>query len=230
MKASAIVVAAGLGARLGLATPKAFVTIHNASLLSRALRTLAAVDALGEVVLAVPAGAQRRARAEVDAAELGIPVKITVGGAERQESVRVALMLTSAEAELVVVHDAARPFATPAMFSGCLAAAGQTGAAVIAVPVADTLKQVDKGTIVSTFPRGLWQAQTPQAFHRELLILAHEHAVAEHVSGTDDAYLCERLGIQVQVVQGSPFNLKITTRDDLEIGEAIAAWLEKSAS
>jgi 2-C-methyl-D-erythritol 4-phosphate cytidylyltransferase len=185
MKASAIVVAAGSGKRLGLSTPKAFVTIDNVSLLVRVLRTIAAVGELGEVVLAVPVGTQQRARAEVEAARVEIPVKITVGGTERQESAWLALMLTSAEAELIVVHDAARPFATPPMFSACVAAAAQTGAAIAAIPATDSLKQVSNGTIVTTVPRdGLWQAQTPQAFRRELLILAHERAIGEHITVT----------------------------------------------
>jgi len=109
------------------------------------------------------------------------------------------------------------------MFSACLAIAAQTGGAITAIPVADTLKQVDNSMIVSTVPRaGLWQAQTPQAFRRDLLVLAHERALAAHVAVTDDADLCERLGIAVQVVQGSALNLKITNPDDLEIAEAIA--------
>ena len=226
MKVSAIIVAAGSGKRLGLATPKAFVTIDRTSLLLRALQAVGALEILDEVVVGVPVGARKSARAEVDAAQLQIPVKITEGGAERQDSVRLALMLTSAEADLIVVHDAARPFATPAMFSSCIAAAVQSGAAVVAVPVADTLKQVENGTIVSTVPRdGLWQAQTPQAFRRDLLVWAHEWAIRERITVTDDAYLFERLGLTVQVVQGSAINLKITTPDDLRIGEALARFV-----
>jgi 2-C-methyl-D-erythritol 4-phosphate cytidylyltransferase len=225
MKASAIIAAAGSGARLGLATPKAFVTIDRVSLLSHVLRTIAALDALDEVILAVPAGTQKLARAEVAAAGLQIPVKITEGGAKRQDSVRLALTLTSAEAELIVVHDAARPFATPEMFSACIAAAVQSGGAVVAIPVADTLKRVRDGTIVATVPRdGLWQAQTPQAFRRELLIMAHERALTERINVTDDAHLCECLGIAVELVQGSAINLKITIPDDLRLGEAIARF------
>jgi len=225
MKVSAIIVAAGSGTRLGLATPKAFVSIERASLLLRVLQTIGTLQALGEVVVAVPAGAQKFARTEAAVAGLQIPVKITEGGAERQDSVRLALMLTSAEADLVVVHDAARPFATPAMFSTCTAAAAQTGGAVVAIPVADTLKRVERGTIVATVPRdGLWQAQTPQAFRRDLLMQAHERAMRERITATDDADLFERLGIAVQVVQGSALNLKITMPDDLRVGEALARF------
>jgi 2-C-methyl-D-erythritol 4-phosphate cytidylyltransferase len=226
MKASAIIVAAGSGARLGLATPKAFVNIGRMSLLFRVFQTIGAVEAFGEVVAMVPAGTQKSARAEADAAGLRIPVKIAEGGAERQDSVRLALMLTSAEADLIVVHDAARPFATPEMFSACIAVASQTGAAVVAIPVADTLKQVENGIVVATVPReGLWQAQTPQAFRRELLVRAHESATRERLIVTDDASLFEYLGLSVQVVQGSPLNLKITTPADLMMGEAIARFV-----
>ena len=105
------------------------------------------------------------------------------------------------------------------------AAAAQTGGAVVAIPVADTLKRVERGTIVATVPRdGLWQAQTPQAFRRDLLVQAHERAMRDRITATDDADLFERLGIAVQVVQGSALNLKITTPDDLRIGEALARF------
>ena len=230
MKTSALVVAAGSGTRLGREEPKAFVPINDTSLLLRVLRTIRMVDGLDEIVMAVPAGAQQRARAEIEAAEIQIPVKITEGGAERQDSVRLALMLTSAEADLVLVHDAARPFATREMFSECMAAALESGGAIVAIPVADTLKQVNRNVIVSTMPRdGLWQAQTPQAFQRQLLVRAHQRAISEGIRVTDDADLCERIGITLRVVRGSPFNFKITTADDLKIAEAVAAWQGQSA-
>jgi 2-C-methyl-D-erythritol 4-phosphate cytidylyltransferase len=225
MKVSAIIVAAGSGTRLGLGTPKAFVTINGVSLLSYVLRTIRSIDALDEVVLAVPAGTHELARAEVIAAGLPVPVKIGQGGSERQDSVRLALGLTSAESELIVIHDAARPFATAEMFSSCIAAAAQSVGSIVAIPVADTLKQVENGTVISTAPRdGLWQAQTPQAFRRKLLIRAHQQAIRERITVTDDAHLCEYLGVKLQVIQGSVSNLKITTPDDLRLGEAIARF------
>jgi 2-C-methyl-D-erythritol 4-phosphate cytidylyltransferase len=224
-RVSAIIVAAGSGIRLGLSTPKAFVRIADKSLLQHVLQTISAVETIDEVVIAVPAHAQKLARAEVNAVELQVPVKIVEGGATRQDSVRRALMFTSAESGLVVIHDAARPFATPALFSACIDAAAQTGAAIAATPVSDTLKRADEGIIVGTVPReGLWQAQTPQAFRRELLRSAHERALREQFAATDDAHLCERLGIAISVVQGSALNLKVTTPDDLAIGEAMVRF------
>lgn len=224
MKASVVIVAAGSGNRLGLATPKAFVRVAGMTLLARALRTLRSVDAIGEAVVAVPSGMERAARGEVNAAGLEIPVKITPGGGERQDSVGIALAFTSAEADIAIVHDAARPFATAAMFSECIEAAARIGGAIAAIPVADTLKRVEGGrSIQSTLTRsGLWQAQTPQAFHRALLVEAHARASRDGTVATDDSDLVERLGARVEVVEGSPLNFKITTPDDLAIAEAIA--------
>jgi 2-C-methyl-D-erythritol 4-phosphate cytidylyltransferase len=275
MKASAIIVAAGSGTRLGFDLPKAFVALYGHSMLSYSLRAIAAVPAIEEAVITVPSGMESQARAEVRAAGLEIPVKLTPGGAERQDSVRIALALTSAEAELIVVHDAARPFATPAMFEAALATAAQVGGAIAAIPLADTLKRVaDNGgaathggglgdprkdgdyrnpndtrnsddhesvrsdhhrkddrsgdrehrVILATVARtSLWQAQTPQAFRRDLLIRAHERAVRDRVIATDDADLVEQLGATVAVIDGSAFNFKITTAEDLRLAELAAA-------
>jgi 2-C-methyl-D-erythritol 4-phosphate cytidylyltransferase len=241
MKASAIIVAAGSGTRLGFDVPKAFVELHGRSLLWYSLRTIAAVAAIEEAVITVPPAMEAQARAQVRQAReagLEIPVKITEGGAARQDSVRIALGLTSAEAELVIVHDAARPFATPAMFAAALEAAERVGGAIVATPVADTLKRVGQSVgqgvdqdraIVATVARAnLWQAQTPQAFRRELLVRAHECAVLERPDrddqtvATDDAALIERLGATVAVVDGSSLNFKITTAEDLRLAELLA--------
>jgi 2-C-methyl-D-erythritol 4-phosphate cytidylyltransferase len=228
MKVSAIIVAAGSGTRLGLSTAKAFVRLGDSSLLARSLHVLRAVGgAIDEVVIAVPSGMEQAARAETRAAGLEIPVKITAGGVERQDSVRIALALTGAEAEIVLVHDAARPFAMPAMFSACIETAARVGGAIAAVPLADTLKRVDGQSIKSTLTRaGLWQAQTPQAFRRAILLKAHDQALRDQVTATDDADLVERLGANVEVIEGSPLNLKITTPDDLIMAEAIAARIQ----
>ena len=228
MKVSAIIVAAGSGTRLGHDSPKAFVRIGSATLLFRTLRTVRAVTSIEEAVITAPGGMEKAARNEVNVAGLEIPVKITPGGVERQDSVRIALALTSAEADVVLVHDAARPFATPAMFSACIDKAAREGGAIVAIPLADTLKRVRGQSIDSTLARaGLWQAQTPQAFQRAFLIDAHNRAVRDKITATDDADLVERLGATVEVVEGSALNLKITTPDDLLIAEAIAARIDR---
>ncbi|MGH7925724.1 MAG: 2-C-methyl-D-erythritol 4-phosphate cytidylyltransferase [Candidatus Binatus sp.] len=226
MRASAIIVAAGGGVRLGSDLPKAFVKISGRTMLSYSLGVVAQVSSIGEVVIAVPEGFESAARAEAAAAGLGVPVKITPGGIERQDSVRIALELTSAESELAIVHDAARPLATPAIFEACLTAAARAGGAIAAIAVADTLKRVageDKAIAATVARAGLWQAQTPQAFRRELLVAAHRRALSEGIVATDDADLVERRGVRVEVVEGSTANIKITTPSDLAIVEAIIA-------
>ena len=224
MKASAIIVAAGSGVRLGSNVPKAFVKIARRMMLSYSLATIRQINSIEELVIAVPEGFENAARAEVAAAGLGIPVKIAVGGIERQDSVRIALELTSAESDLVIVHDAARPLATAAIFDACLSAASRAGAAIAAIPVSDTLKRVADSAITATIARaGLWQAQTPQAFRRAALVAAHQRAVEEKIAATDDADLVERTGVRVEVVEASTSNIKITTPSDLAIVEAILA-------
>lgn len=224
MKVSAIIVAAGSGVRLGSGGPKAFVQIGSRTMLWYSLDAIRQIGSIGEVVIAVPSGFEDAARAEAAAAGLEVPVKITPGGVERQDSVRIALGLTSSEAELVIVHDAARPLATPPIFEACLAAAARAGGAIAAIPVADTLKRVANNTITATVARaGLWQAQTPQAFRRDLLVAAHRRAVDERIVATDDADLVERTGVRVEVVEGSTSNIKITTPSDLAIAEVLIA-------
>jgi 2-C-methyl-D-erythritol 4-phosphate cytidylyltransferase len=233
MRASAIIVAAGSGTRLGFDLPKAFVELGGRPLLSYSLRTIAVVSWIEEVVIAVPDRMQARTRALIKEIGLEIPVKITPGGAERQDSVRLALDLTSSEAEMVVVHDAARPFAMPAMFEAALVAAERCGGAIAAIPVADTLKRVGESrddsaanarTIVETVARAhLWQAQTPQAYRRKLLVQAHQRAVTARIVSTDDSNLVEDIGVQVEIVDGSALNFKITTSEDLYLAELAAA-------
>ncbi len=226
MRASAIIVAAGSGTRLKLETAKAFVPLGGRPLLHYSLRAIAAVAAIGEAVVTVPLGMEVQARAEVARAGLEIPVKLIAGGAERQDSVRIALGLSSAESEIVVVHDAARPFAAPALFAACLDAAQRADGAIAAIALADTLKRTDGRTITATIARaGLWQAQTPQAFRRKMLVEAHDRALRERWAATDDAELIERCGGRVEVVASSATNLKITTPADLEIAEALVMRL-----
>ncbi len=226
MKVSAIIVAAGSGVRLGSGVPKAFVKIGGRTMLSYSLDAIRQVSSICELVITVPEGFENAARAEVTAAGVDVPVKITPGGLERQDSVRIALGLTSSESELVIIHDAARPLATPAIFGACIAAGARAGGAIAAIPVADTLKRVAQGdsAIAATVARAeLWQAQTPQAFRREVLVAAHQRAVSEGIVATDDAHLVERTGVRVEVVEASTANIKITTPSDLAIVEAIVA-------
>ena len=155
--------------------------------------------------------------------DLADRVRLLAGGAERQDSVRNALILVRSDQEIVLVHDGVRPCLPPALIERAAAAAMADGAAVLGVPVKDTIKETTaEGWVVRTVPReGLWAAQTPQAFRREILLAAHERAAAEGFRGTDDAALVERLGIPVRMVRGGEQNIKVTTPADLVYAEAV---------
>lgn len=152
-------------------------------------------------------------------------VDIVAGGAERGDSVRNALAAVPAEADIVLVHDAARPLVSGAVIERCVAAAADGRSAIAALPVIDTIKEVDEGGRITGTPdrRALWAAQTPQAFPAEVLREAHARAAADGMAATDDAALVARYGGKVVVVEGAPENLKVTTPTDLVIAEALLA-------
>ena len=144
-------------------------------------------------------------------------IEVVEGGAERSDSVRNALERVRPDVDFVAVHDAARPCIANEWIDSVFAAAAETGAAILAIPVAGTLKRVAAdNAIAETIPRDqLWEAQTPQVFRRDVLVAAYANETAE--PATDDAELVQRLGTPVKVVAGSPINLKITTREDLRL-------------
>jgi 2-C-methyl-D-erythritol 4-phosphate cytidylyltransferase len=144
--------------------------------------------------------------------------RIVLGGERRQDSVRAGLDVLD-DVDYVLVHDGARPLVNEAMIEASLQGALETGAAICAVPVNDTIKRGSDGLIVETVDRSaLYQAQTPQAFRRDLLLRAHEQDSSD---ATDDAALVERLGLPVRLVAGSARNIKVTTPDDLHVAEAL---------
>ena len=197
-----IVVAGGSGSRFGAA--KQFARLGGATVLERSLATTA--RACAGVVVALPAESGWQPTA---------PVVAVAGGATRAESVRAALAAVPADAEIIVVHDAARPLASPLLFAAVIAAVrAGADAAVPALAVSDTVKRVDGERVIETVSRdGLVVVQTPQAFRAEALRGAH----APGVDGSDDAMLVEQSGGVVRIVSGEARNLKITVPDDLEI-------------
>jgi 2-C-methyl-D-erythritol 4-phosphate cytidylyltransferase len=217
MNVSAILVAAGAGTRMGGSTPKAFLPVAGIPLLAHALQTIGALPTVRSLILVVPGN--RRVDAMSIVAErrhLHAAVEIVAGGAERQDSVVAGLAYID-DAELVVVHDAARPFATPELFTRCIEAAAEFGAAIAALPASDTVKRVGADDIVQeTIERSaIWLAQTPQVFRVDLLRRAFEAAARESFIGTDEAAVVERLGFRVRVVPGEAANRKLTTPEDI---------------
>ena len=224
MRIAALIPAAGRGKRMAEETPKAFLPLGGAPLLAHTLRQFEASSIVGEVVVLAPPGDGIRLAEEM-AARHGIRKvsRVVAGGAERQDSVYRGLKALENRTDLVLIHDGARPFATPELIERVAAETRLAKAAVAAVPVRDTIKEIGAdGMVLRTLNRGpLWETQTPQGFHYPLILEAYEKAFRDGFYGTDDAALVERLGVKVKVVLGSRFNLKITTPEDLVLGKAL---------
>ena len=225
-RVAAIIPAAGLGTRMGAAVPKQFLEHAGEPLLVHTVRAFLVFDDIDFVVVAVPSD-HRQVVEEMLRGHLAyLPMDrlmFTSGGATRQDSVFAGLNVLPSEIDLVVVHDGARPLVSRDIIERCLRGAIQSGAAIAAIPVKDTLKQVSAAaTIVSTIDRaGLWQAQTPQAARRDLLTKAYALARKDGFIGTDEASLLEHAGIPSTVVLGSEANFKITRPGDLELAAGL---------
>ena len=220
----AVVPAAGLGTRMGGNTPKQYLTIGNLPLLVYSLQIFQELEEIGEVILSVPAADREYCwRKIVQPFGLEKVTKVVAGGARRQDSVRNGLAAISDRPDGVLVHDGVRPFIDQVMVRKVIDCAGKTGAAVVAMPIHDTVKRVDpSGIIQETLKREeLWQIQTPQVFRYDWLVEAHQQAQDHQWDVTDDAALIERMGYPVSVVEGSCFNIKVTKPDDLVFGKAI---------
>jgi 2-C-methyl-D-erythritol 4-phosphate cytidylyltransferase len=223
--AVALIVAAGSGERLGMDSPKALVELAGRTLLQWSVDALRDVPAIEQIVVALPAGA------DMPAGTSGVR-----GGAVRSESVRLALAAAGgggrsdeeSEEELVLVHDAARPLVTPGLAQATIAAleADETlDGTIAAAPMTDTVKRVgDDGVVRETLDRGeLWAVQTPQVFRRGALERALDVPGEVLAQATDDAWLIERAGGRVGVVESSSENLKVTTPHDLVVAEMLLA-------
>ena len=221
---AAVIVAAGEGRRLGAAEPKALVPLAGRPLLLHCLERLAGVPGLVEQVVVAPPGWKGRFEERFAAAFHRWKVsRVVEGGARRQDSAAAGFAALSPRVEVVLVHDAARPLVMTADAARVAEAAAREGAALLAVPLADTLKREGPaGRVGETVDRrGLWRAQTPQGFRREVYAAALERAMKEGGEATDDASLVERAGGVVALVEGDPSNLKITTAADLRAAEAL---------
>lgn len=219
-----IIPAAGRSSRFGGAQKKPFVSLAGRPVWLHTAEAFWNRPDVSKVYVVVSAEDRDDFRTRFGAHMAFANAEVVTGGAERFESVANALARVPADVPLVAVHDAVRPLVTPALIDAVVGAAEAHGAAMLAVPVADTLKQVDPATnrITGTVPRaGVWQAQTPQVFRRDWLTDAYAKRSALTAPITDDAQLIEAIGHSVVVVPGSPQNFKITTKDDLELAEAV---------
>jgi 2-C-methyl-D-erythritol 4-phosphate cytidylyltransferase len=217
--AAAVVVAAGRSLRFG-APDKVFAPLAGRPVVAYALDAIERARLIRDVILV--AGEQTHATAgELIAGGSWPKVRaIVIGGVRRQDSVAAGMAAVPEDIDVVVIHDSARPLAPSSLFDRCVERASEVGAAIAAVPLADTLKRVEGERITATVPRDqLWAAQTPQAFWRSLLLEALARLGDADV--TDDAAMVERLGHPVTIVPGTTSNLKITLPDDLAVAEAL---------
>jgi len=212
-----IIAAGGAGKRMGGKTPKQFLKVGNLPIIARTVKAFDAIGAVRQVIVVVPAGYAAQTSRLLLRARCRKPLAVIEGGKERQDSVRAGLDHLSGDPDIVLIHDAVRPFVTRRVIQEVVREAMHHGAAVVGVRVKDTIKEEGgKGFYKSTLPRHLlWAVQTPQGFRTHLIRRAHDRAARDRFTGTDDGMLVERLGLRVRIVEGDYGNVKITTRDDL---------------
>ncbi|HXR32926.1 MAG TPA: 2-C-methyl-D-erythritol 4-phosphate cytidylyltransferase [Verrucomicrobiae bacterium] len=222
---TAILPAAGLGTRMGAETPKQFLELDGVPIVILSLRRIAACPLITEIIVATRADNVERLGARIREEKFKQPVRVIKGGDLRQDSVAQALKLIGDETELVVVHDAVRPFVTVEQITRVIEEARRCKAAILGVPAMDTVKEVkraslpeDVALITATVPRErIVLAQTPQVFETRLLKEAFAQAEGDGLSASDEAGLVERMGHDVYVVQGSERNIKITKPADMDL-------------
>lgn len=222
---SAVIPAAGKGERLAGDVPKQFRLLGDRPVLAWSAAALSSAGPIAEMVVAAAVAELDRTMEILKTWLPGIPVKVVRGGENRQETVTRCLAAVRPEAELVIIHDAARPFVTGDLIREVLAAAEAHGAATAAIRPADTIKFFprERGKGENLDRESLWAIQTPQAFRASLIRDAHAQANRRNFRGTDDTVLVEAIGRHVEMVTGNTLNLKITTAADWEIAKALVA-------
>lgn len=223
IKTAVIIAAAGSGKRMGGVVPKQYGTLGGMSILARSVKAFHDLDEIHLIIIVTNEDYRGFCREELD--RLGLLAKvggILPGGKERQDSVYEAISSLRPDIDLVLVHDGVRPFVTKDVILRNIEAAEKYGAAVVAVPVKDTIKVAEENLLTKTLDRSvLYSMQTPQGFRKDLLVHAYEKAFRENCYGTDDAFLVENAGGKVYITEGDYNNIKITTAEDIVFGEAI---------
>jgi 2-C-methyl-D-erythritol 4-phosphate cytidylyltransferase len=220
----AIIPAAGSGTRLGGNLPKQFLPLAGIPLIFHTLLRFEICPDIDAVAVALPVSDIVEMGDAISERAFHKPFHLVPGGKERSDSILNALeAIAGMSPDIVVVHDAVRPFISTTDISAVIQRAQEIGAAILAIPATDTIKEVENGLITRTLDRRkIYRAQTPQAFRYELLLQANHAARADNVPSelmTDDSLLIERLGAPIAIVEGSPDNLKITTPEDFKLAE-----------
>jgi 2-C-methyl-D-erythritol 4-phosphate cytidylyltransferase len=225
-RVAVLIPSAGVGRRIGGSRAKQLLKIGGKPILIHTLEKFSSCVDVDEIILIVSAVGRDETEQLLESWPLPKRMRIVTGGEERTDSVRNGLDTLDASTEIVLIHDAVRPFVSTAKIEKVIQAVRQHGAALLAVPEKATVKRVQDGVVQATLDRSLlWQAQTPQGFRYDLIREAYEAALHDGVQATDDAALVERLGHPVHIIEGEEQNIKITTPVDLVMAEA---FLENS--
>ena len=202
--------------------PKQFLLLAGTPIVVHTLKRFEECESIQEIIVVLPAEDSAGFLSMVGKFDLRKLVKIVPGGSTRADSVKRGLMsIRAATADIVAVHDGVRPFVSVEEIDRTVASAGETGAAILVAPVVDTIKEVNGESVVRTLNRKqLRRALTPQCFRYDLLKRAFENIDVNDPSITDESFLVEKLGEKVAIVEGSPANIKITTKQDLLVAEA----------
>ena len=223
IKTAVIIAAAGSGKRMGGGIPKQYGNLGGMSILARSVKAFADLKEIYQITIVTNEDFIERCRSELF--NLGLMSKvreILPGGQERQDSIYNAVRRLPEDVDLVLVHDGVRPFVKGELIRRTIEVAKVHGAAVVAVPVKDTIKMVEENLLTKTLDRRrLYSVQTPQGFRRAMLVRAYDEAYRKNYYGTDDAFLVEKTGEKIYVVKGDYNNIKITTMEDILFGEAI---------
>lgn len=220
---SVVIAAAGKGTRMGMEINKQYLEVLGMPVLARTIQSFEACSLIDEIIVVANEAELGYCNNIIEPFGFRKIRAVTAGGATRQQSVLKGLCKVSADSGIVLIHDGARPFIDEKDIVECIDAAGRYGAAIMAVPAKDTIKSEDKcGFVDETLDRSsLWYIQTPQAFDFKLIMEAHRRAAEDGFEGTDDAVLIERTGHRVRLVMGNYLNIKITTKEDIILAEAI---------
>ena len=225
----AIIAGAGQGTRFGGKRAKQFRELAGIPIIIHTLKRFEQSASIGEIIVVVPAGDVPGFLQLAGKFKLGKLARVVAGGATRMESVFRGLQaVRAATAEIIAVHDGVRPFVSTDEIDRTMQAAREVGAAILAAPASDTIKEVREGRVGRTLLRAeTWHALTPQCFRYDILRRAYERALAETVvEATDDSQLVERLGLPVAVVEGDPRNIKITRPEDIALAEILLREVE----
>jgi 2-C-methyl-D-erythritol 4-phosphate cytidylyltransferase len=225
---SAIITAAGKGARMNIDMPKQYINLGSLPLLCHSVLSFDSIKEISEIILVIPESDKDFIQNKIlPFCKTKKEIKIVFGGKERQYSVYNGLLEIENKKGIVLIHDAARPFITKKMIYACIKKAEEKKAAILATPATDTLKIIENQDVIKkTVKRDkIWLAQTPQAFFYPLILKSHIKAKKEGIYKTDDAALLEYLNEKVYIVKGSRFNIKITTDEDLVWAEAYLSSL-----